>query len=388
MAEIAQKSKEPVRLVAIVWPLTKLPQNEIHRICSDRIVGRGENHQSLRPLKTGEHEIILMRFFSQTEPFDLAFNTSSDSHFHEVIEMDVSWDFRRSLEYVIERLCDVGDVKGVNARPTSQEIDAAVEKALGYKPSLYKEMKVEGLDPKQKGKGPRYYGIAVEVDLPKLLEKIFHAPAAASSDSHAASGSLPSVDRLRFKVETQSGGGSLEAGRKFFDDLKTKDRIEKRPHVTLIHESELKPRKVDVDGNPPSSTGEASGGEAEKKEVELCKALWDKCKAAASRWGTETIEVTLTLGPLLVWDGRAMSIQVSHVEYGGVNVRTDDMPSDDRKDSYHITVGTLSQDIRPIEGRWLMESALKGERESKAGLPLTQVRMETVQVKGRIKGLF
>ena len=37
----------PVRLLALNWALDK-PPAMIHRICSDRIIGRGENHQTLR----------------------------------------------------------------------------------------------------------------------------------------------------------------------------------------------------------------------------------------------------------------------------------------------------------------------------------------------------
>lgn len=348
MAEIASKSKSKVRLIAIIWPLTNLPQNEIHRICSDRIVGRGENHQSLRPLETGEHEIILMRFFSQTEPFDMAFNASSDAHFHNSIEMDISWEFKTALEYIIEQLIEIGDIHGVvgKPRPTAEQIDEAILVTQGYKPSIIKEMNLQGLDPSAKNggksKGARYYGIAVEVDLPSLLEKYFK--------EH-----------------------DVDENISFFKKLKDTNRIEKRPHVTLIHEKEL---EMPEDG---SRTIE---------EVDFCKDLWEKCRVASSKWGTETVEVTLTLGPVLVWDERAMSIQVSRVEYVGNNVKKEDLPSDQRKESYHITVGTLNQEVRPIEGKSLLESALKGEETSRAGKKMTTIQMDSIEVKGRIRGLF
>lgn len=330
-------------MVAIVWPLSKLPHNEIHRICLDRIVARGENHQSLRPVQTGEHELILTRFFSQTDPFDPALN-SCDSPFDDIIEMDISWDLETALEYAVESLVKIdaegGGMKGVDGkRPSKQDIQQAMLKSKGYKPSIYKEMNLDGLD---KSKTIRYYGIAVEVDLPTVLDRFF---AQHSKDT----------DRVTF------------------DKLKEKNRIEKRPHVTLVHKTELT----------------AKEGEAENsKEIAFAKMLWEKCETITQRWGSDTVTVKLTLGPLLCWDSRAMSIQVSRVEYGGISVKTEDMPSDERKDSYHITVGTLNQEIRPIEGKWLLQAAMSGETKSKAGETISVAHMPTMEVSGRIRGLW
>jgi len=346
MAEIAAKADKPTRLVALVWPLSNLPQNEIHRICSDRIIGRGENHQSLRPVETGEHEVILVRFFSQYEPYEPAFNAASDGKFDDTIEMNVAWDFETSIKHVIEELLKIGDVLGVY-RPNQEQLEQAMEKTLGYKPSIIKEMHLEGLNSSSKGggtsKGARYHGIAVEVDLPSLLDDFF----SSRSD-------LSSTDKA------------------FYDLLKKNDRIEKKPHVTLVHERELELAK---DGSNAA-------------DVEYATMLWERCKAVEARWGEDAVQVTLTLGPLLVWDGQAMSIQVSDVQYGGSDVKKEDMPCDKRKNSYHITVGTLNQDIRPVEGKFLLENAMKGENLRKAGKPLVIEKMDTVEVKGRVRGLF
>lgn len=342
MADIAAKCKQKVRLVAVVWPLSKLPHNEIHRICLDRIVARGDNHQSLRPVQTGEHELILTRFFSQLDPFDPALN-KCDSPFDNIIEMDISWDLEKALEYIVENLVKIdaeeGGIKGIDGkRPTKDDMQKALAVSRGYKPSIYKEMNLDGFDKKT----IRYYGIAVEVDLPWLLDDFF--------SKHA--------DELDHTT---------------LDALKEKNRLEKKPHVTLVHNAELVPKE----------------GEAEdSKDVLWAKTLWEKCETITKRWGSDTVNVTLTLGPLICWDSRAMSIQVSKVEYSGAGVKAQDVPNDDRKDSYHITVGTLNQEIRPIEGKWLLESAMKGEKKSKAGETIMTAQMPPVKVTGRIRGLF
>jgi tRNA ligase len=119
MVDIAAKNPDKTRLIAMVWPMSKHPQNEIQRICLDRITGRGENHQSLRPVKTGEHEIILMRFFGQMDTFDPAFNPC-DGPFDEIIEMDVAWSLEDSLDYVVENLVKIDTMEGTNANSGSE----------------------------------------------------------------------------------------------------------------------------------------------------------------------------------------------------------------------------------------------------------------------------
>lgn len=353
MVTIARKSKRNVRLVALLWPLDNLPHNEIHRICADRIVARGENHQSLRPVRTGEHEVILSRFFSQYEEFDNAFNTGSDAEFDHVIHYNISWDIEKVLEHTIEQLLEI-DAKALDdaskipglRRPSKDEMHEAIAVAKGYKPQVYKEMKLESLDPSAKrggsNKGARYYGIAVEVDIQSLLARYFDA------------------------VDGEADN--------FFLQLREKGRIEKKPHVTLIHERELEA--------PPEPTSGST------EELEFCKELWERCKKISQLWGEESITVTLTLGPTLAYDGRSMSIQVSNLAYSGLNLDPRIIPSDKRKDSYHITVGTANNEIRPVEGKWLLEAALKGEQVSQPGEKIRTLQIEPVEVKGRVKGML
>ena len=72
--------RPPVRLLALNWSLD-LPHTEIHRICADRILARGANHQSLHGDEHGKvHESVLWRFLHATEPL-------TDEEADTVIEM-------------------------------------------------------------------------------------------------------------------------------------------------------------------------------------------------------------------------------------------------------------------------------------------------------------
>ena len=284
-----------------------------------------------------------MRFFKDTDPYDPVFNANSDALFQECIEVNVSWTFEKTLKVVVEKLLELGNIPGVR-EPSKEDFKKAVQMAKEYKPIVHKEMKTEGLGASSKNgsqsKNARYYGIAVEVDLSKLLETFF---------------------------------SSSSADRDLFDILRYEKRIERRPHVTIVHENELKSN----DGN-----GKSDG------EVEASKVLWGKCENLASRWGSQVVTVHLTLGPLLVWDMRTMSIQVSKITYAGAGLKQEDMPFDVRNKSHHITVGTVHSDVRPVEGKWLLESAVKGEETSRAGDQIQVATLDTIEVTGRVRRLL
>lgn len=347
MAEIASKSKHSTRLVALVWSLKDLPHNELHRICSDRIVERGQNHQSLRPVETGEHDIILMRFFSQIESFDPVFNTDSDAYFNNIVEMKITWSFEDALKHVVRSLADIG-VLPTGTALTPAEIETATERVGEYKPKIIKEMKLDSIDTSAKGggkfKGARYYAVAAEIDLTEILDD--------------------------FLVEHRNSLSSADVA--FFDKLRKAGRIEKKPHVTLVHEAELTLKE----------------DKSNAAEVDRAMNLWGKCNKASRLSGDEAVTATLTLGPLLAWDGRAATVQVSQLTYSGTNVDPAAMPDDDQKHLYHITIGTLNDTIRPIEGRWLLDDAIKGCVKSRAGEIISKYAIKTSECVGRIKGHF
>ena len=56
-----------VRLLALNWALDK-PPARIHRICGDRVMDRGDNHQTLRADNVAKtHEGVIWKFINSTE---------------------------------------------------------------------------------------------------------------------------------------------------------------------------------------------------------------------------------------------------------------------------------------------------------------------------------
>lgn len=337
-----------------MWPTNSdsLPRDKFHALCASRIVQRGDRHQSLRAGEQDDEQII-WQFLGQHERFDPEVN-AADGKFDHVVEMHAEWTQEEALQRCLEALAGIEDVlPAETSLPLAPErVNQAIEYASTWTPSVRKESTAPPR-PRTKAAAPaRYYGIAVETDLQTIAEK--HLP-----------------------VEVRDDPESL------WSTLVKSSRVERHPHVTLVHRNELE--------HPDEAI------RAEKQ------AHWDRyaqlvegAAGAAARTGggadeeaTRALEVELTLGPRLAWDGRAMSIEVSALAPQVDPHTSGPTPSiimaEDR--AAHITIGTRASDIRPVEGRWLMEAVMEGKQATEAGGEIRVVEIEPVRVRGRLAGL-
>jgi tRNA ligase len=183
----------PVRLLALNWSLDS-PHAEIHRICADRILARGTNHQTLHGDEQSKaHESVLWRFLHTTEPLD-------DNEADTIIEMDL----REDLEHALSRAVDAIVRVLALPRPDPERVGAALARARGYRPA-----RTDAQAHQQKPSAPpRYFGLLAEIDLINAL----NAPLTSSSSM-----------------------------REFWDALKARKTggIARRPHVTIVHSKQL-----------------------------------------------------------------------------------------------------------------------------------------------------
>ncbi|GAA5836744.1 hypothetical protein JCM9279_007646 [Rhodotorula babjevae] len=339
-----------VRLVALVWPTnsTSLPRDKFHSLCASRIVERGQNHQTLRA--GDEHEDVIWKFLGQHEPFDDAANVA-DSKFDEVVEMKAEWAQDEALERAVEALAKIDGVLPADTQAPlpKVKVDEAVAFAKSWTTTIRKETPPAAAQkPRAKATAARYYGIAADVDLAEIVEA--HLPAAAKSDPN---GLWPALVKAL--------------------------RVERKPHVTLVHRNELEHADEAV--------------RAEKT------ALWDRYEALVEAAvknpdAVAGLDVELTLGPRLVWDSRAMAVEVSGLvstappspSSSSAGTGRPEVELPDHK-SAHITVGTRSSDIRPVEGKFLMQAAAQGATTTKDGGEILEVRIGEVKVPGRLAGL-
>ena len=314
------------RVVGLVWDIESLPRDKLHALCTGRIEKRGQNHQSLR---AGEgHEGAIWQFLGQWEKFDPATN-DEDGRFDDVVEMRPAWGRREALDHAVRELCRILGVE----EPSEAKREEAVRVADAYKPKVRKEVALAKLE---KLTAPRYYAIDVKADLNKILEDVLPAEA--------------------------MGEGSV------WSYLQAEDRVEKHPHVTLVHELELKHDDLAF--------------RAQKQQ------LWDRYASLVTR-STEPVgipnelEVEVSLGPRVVWDGRALAIEVS-----GLHPVVGEMEEWlVGGKAAHITVG-VAEGVRPFEGKGILEAVLAGQEEGVLGGGRIGIAtMEVVKCGGKLAGL-
>lgn len=273
-------------------------------------------------MRAGEgHESAIWQFLGQHEAFEPAVN-KDDGAFDEVIVMRTEWSREEALEAVVARMVEILEIE----RPSEDKVVEALEFARAYKPTVFKAAAPEKI---KEALGPRYYGISVEANLDALLATLF------PDDS-------PSL----------------------FDTLRSTKRIEPSPHITLVHSIELRAEDLEL--------------RQSRQE------FWDRYASLvenAAQDGSDSLAVEVTLGPKVVWDSRAMAIEVSGlVSLAGKDI---ELP----KGGAHVTVGTLDPLVRPVEGKWLLDAVGRGEEETKEGGRIEVREMERVVCRGRLAGL-
>ncbi|KAG9022544.1 hypothetical protein FS837_006300 [Tulasnella sp. UAMH 9824] len=187
---------KPVKSVALYWGFT-LPHVTIHRICADRVLNRGENHQTLRADETKAHEDVIWQFISGAQ--ELAVNEVD-----HIIDMNIEDSPEEAVTRAVKGLAPLLGLE----IPSPERIKEAVDVALAYKPGVRQDMKASKSSP------PRYFGLLAEVDLKEVISD-------ALESAEAEGNEVP------------------EAIRAFWDHLVLTKRVQPRPHITIVHSKGL-----------------------------------------------------------------------------------------------------------------------------------------------------
>ncbi|SJK97856.1 uncharacterized protein ARMOST_01111 [Armillaria ostoyae] len=195
LREALSRFSPPVRLVALnwSWALSLKPPSTIHRICGDRVLLRGDKHQSLHgDSQTKSHEEVIWQFINSTQEL-------SESEVDACINMELEDTMEQAVARAVEGCVRILGLE----QPSQENIDEGLQVALGYEPKLNKSGTKKAEDKKQPKSTPiRYFGLVVEVSLSEALESKL------SDDA--------------FCTQLKAGG-----------------RVAKRPHVTIVHQKAL-----------------------------------------------------------------------------------------------------------------------------------------------------
>ncbi|KAG8793817.1 hypothetical protein FRC12_001517 [Ceratobasidium sp. 428] len=176
-------------IIVLHWLFSHTPQ-KISDICAERIVARGDNHQTLFADSQDSHRGVISMFFGSFE--DIEPDEADD-----VIDMEYDETLDQAIRRVVAGLCPILDLK----MPGEKDITEACDIARAY------EVKSTGKKAPAP-KPPRYYAFVPNVNLKHLLD-----------------------DKMR-------GDEVPESGRTLWAELVESHRLPDNPHVTLIHTKE------------------------------------------------------------------------------------------------------------------------------------------------------
>ncbi|KAF5357059.1 hypothetical protein D9756_006525 [Leucocoprinus leucothites] len=350
--ELASKFKPPARLIALNWSFSHLSPPITHQICSDRIISRGTNHQTLVPSDPSSkktHQQILWMFLNAYEELtpsevdaSIDLELSEDSELEEMVAVAVDGLFK------VKSLVGEGGVLEGVEKPDVARIREVVSDVIGgyqVRKGTAKEKVVEEKEvqkqQKQQAKPPRYFGLVPDFHLRKFVDSVLSGQDA--------------VDPERI------------AGAEFFQTLKSAGRVTEAPHITIVH----------------------------KKQLPQDQNIWDQCTEVTAMGQPPKFDCRI--GHIL-WDDRVMVLAVDDVQpaaewtFSSGEARVDaekqgkeflSVVPEETRSGLHVTVGTLNGSILPVEGKTLVERWRAGEKEG-----IRCVEFDEAVITARLKGLW
>jgi tRNA ligase len=210
--------------------------DHIRSVTRERVLSRGDNHQTIRAgsKDTGEVISIMEGFLKRFEAVDT--DRQPDMYFHEVIDLDIGDSSRVNLEKIVRKLHSAFPnlVKRV---PDSAELDAAIASALNdYQVDSDLSWTYDKRNEKKKNKEKTPMADDNNNTKPKsqdptvLVKNIEYVGiTVAPSEIH----------QLLTSIFASNTAGSSERN-KLFNHLTNSRRIQPSFHVTLIHRAHSK----------------------------------------------------------------------------------------------------------------------------------------------------
>lgn len=224
-----------LKYIAINFIPEDLSEEELWDITYNRVIQRGDNHQSIKSqLDENLVESVMKGFIQRYQPINTS--RSPDDQFDHVIHLKLSKDensLKSSLENVriiiddlVQNFPDL-----IKEKPADELINECFQKALDYKPTFVKNMTANTIK-----KDPTYYGIAMHYSsILENLEIVSHNEHFQNIKSHIqtefhvtlghiASSKQDKAGRVKWKklVKTLGKGdpNKPKSALKFFADVK------------------------------------------------------------------------------------------------------------------------------------------------------------------------
>jgi len=357
--EDVQKIIPDARFVALHYvhdPKDKMLPN-IRKVTRDRVLTRGDNHQTIQAGTKSQQEIIgiMDGFLDRFEPVDT--HTSPDDGFDEVINLDVAASSRENLETVVSSLHSAYP-KLFTEMPTSSDLDDAIDAALkDYQPDIKHDLSFSS---NKKKPNPSSNGTHPSSSQPHKTPRIdyfcIHLPTTKI---------LSTLSTIFDPLDAQTA--------KFYRHLHQSRRIQPSFHVTLIHRAssaqhpELWQRYTDMHiaalsalkNNNNSNSNSNSQNHPSDAEPDP---VLGTCKVQLER---------------VVWDERVMCLVARLLPPSTTNTTTTTPQTQTQNTAQtwestnaitHLTIGTASSAIKPKESNDLLQRWLSVGSGAESGI--------------------
>lgn len=317
----------------------------IRKITQERVLSRGDNHQTIQAGTKSSGEIIniMEGFLHRFEP--VRPNEEPDDGFDEIIDLDVTASSRENLETVVNALHSFYP-RLLEEKPSSEELDIAIAAALNdYSPDIKHEIHVKSdksKAPKNNNHPSNRHGSSAETSAPLTPPKVeyfcIQLPTAEI---------LTTLSKLFNPLPIETS--------KFYRQLHSTRRIQPSFHLTLMHRASL-PQNPDL--WTALSAQHASALASSPQDPIL-----GKCRVQLER---------------VVWDQRVMCLVARLLDEAWTTANA----------VAHVTVGTAETHIKPRESNDLLERWLEKGSGPPTGIGDLEISGPTTILAGPVKAVL
>ncbi|KAI9719855.1 MAG: hypothetical protein M1828_006076 [Chrysothrix sp. TS-e1954] len=352
-----RRCQPDAKLVCLHWVHDRGDYNEIRKAMQERVLSRGDNHQTIQASSKRVEIIGVMDgFLRRFEPVNP--ERSPDDGFDLIVDLEVAADSRQNLQSIVEMLHD--HYPQLFKMPTDEEMDTAVEYALNeYHPDIKHDLSGPGSKSKENKRAMK-----------KADAKRASRESTVERNGEVAPTKDPRVEYFCVSVSPERINAILEASfaeetaerAAFYRQLQAAHRLQPAFHVTLMHrastsqdpalwaklqQSWLDAWKQKSEGpHPPNPIGGTDGGVT---------------------MGTASVVLEN-----VVDDGKVMAIAVTLL---GSIISGQDEPLRSANKIAHITIGTASDSIKPKESNDMLAKWGSGAEADK---------VNSVKIKGHV----
>ncbi|KAF2276124.1 tRNA ligase-like protein [Westerdykella ornata] len=359
------KAAPDARFVALHYVHDRENYDDIRNATRDRVLARGDNHQTIQAASKNPGEIIeiMEGFMHRFQPVDTS--EAPDDQFDFVINIDPTVSSRENLEVVITNLYEKYPALFKDREmPNDMELDAAIDWAMNeYNPDFKMDLsRGGGKQGQRQASNKRQNQDQSQQDEPRPKKQ-------------------PKMEYFSVRVDSQRIKSILEAifsdkdaqTAKTYRQLKQSRRLQQEFHVTLVHRASAPQNQAYWD-----------------KLLRLHSAVYQADDPAKSSTEPELGKCGVHL-ERVIWDDRLMCFVVRLD--GSANLQLDN-EADSEELVFetvnlvaHITVGTANPNIKPKESNDLLQKWLNEGANEENGIHEEIVKGHVV-LDGSVRGVF